>query len=87
MGGSKAQLDLGKLLTKRIRLIGSTLRGLPLPEKREAVERFRKHAFLLFEDERLRPVIDRVYPSHEVREAHERMEKNLNIGKILLSWK
>jgi NADPH:quinone reductase-like Zn-dependent oxidoreductase len=31
-------------------------------------------------------VIDRVYPAHEVAEAHRRMESNESFGKILLEW-
>jgi NADPH:quinone reductase-like Zn-dependent oxidoreductase len=86
MGGKDSTIDLGLVLRKRVQLIGSTLRGLSLPEKREAVERFRKSCFQRFESGELKPIIDKVYPAADVREAHKHMEQNKNIGKILLSW-
>jgi tumor protein p53-inducible protein 3 len=32
------------------------------------------------------PIIDKVYYVEEMREAHDRMEKNENIGKIVIKW-
>lgn len=34
--------------------------------------------------QRLLPVLDRVYPVAEIQEAHEYMETNKNVGKIVL---
>jgi NADPH:quinone reductase-like Zn-dependent oxidoreductase len=34
----------------------------------------------------LRPIIDRVYPANEIRDAHERMESNASVGKIVLTF-
>jgi NADPH:quinone reductase-like Zn-dependent oxidoreductase len=38
----------------------------------------------LFEDARLKPIIDTVYHWKNVADAHRRMEANRNIGKIIL---
>ena len=40
----------------------------------------------LFEKGLLKPVIDSVYPLEDVQAAHDRMQKNLNSGKILLKF-
>ncbi|MFJ8236282.1 zinc-binding dehydrogenase [Ureibacillus sp. NPDC094379] len=33
---------------------------------------------------KLRPIIDCVYPLEQIQQAHEHMESNRNIGKIIL---
>jgi putative PIG3 family NAD(P)H quinone oxidoreductase len=88
MGGAKTALDLGVLMHKRARLIGSTLRALPLPQKRLVVQRFWKDTGSRFwkGPGNLRPVVDRIFPADQAREAQARMESNLNVGKIVLSW-
>ena len=45
MGGKEVTLDIGQLMRRRAKLIGSVLRGLPLADKRRVVERFREHFF------------------------------------------
>lgn len=88
LGGTRTTLDLGVLMRKRARLVGSTLRALPLPQKRLVVQRFWKEEGSRFwkGPAKLGPIIDRVYPAEQAREAQARMESNLNIGKIVLSW-
>jgi NADPH:quinone reductase-like Zn-dependent oxidoreductase len=38
----------------------------------------------LLQDGTVQPVVDCVFPLEDVRQAHERMEANLNTGKIIL---
>jgi NADPH:quinone reductase-like Zn-dependent oxidoreductase len=87
MGGKDGKFDLSQLMRKRHRVIGSTLRGLPLAEKIAAVERFRSRFFDLLSAGKISPVMDRVFTFSEARQAQERMESNLNLGKIVLSWR
>jgi putative PIG3 family NAD(P)H quinone oxidoreductase len=85
MGGGKvAEADLGRLLSRRIRVIGSTLRNLPLQEKLQLTAQLADWALPRFDYGRLRPVIDTVLPWTEANEAHARMESDANIGKIVL---
>ena len=84
LGGSKVEVDLGKVLLRRIQIIGSALRGQSLDEKIAITDRFRSRVLPLFEKQELRPVLDTVLPLEEVREAHRRMEANQNLGKIVL---
>jgi len=86
MSGKDVPLNLGALMGKRAQIIGSTLRGLPLDDKREAVKRFETQFHAALEEGKLKPVIDQVFPAAQAGAAHQRMESNLNIGKILLSW-
>lgn len=86
VAGRSVELDLGLLLGKRLTLIGTVLRSRSLEEKVAVAEAFAADALPLFEDGRLRPVVDRVFPFSEVGAAHEYMEVNRNFGKIVLSW-
>jgi NADPH:quinone reductase-like Zn-dependent oxidoreductase len=85
MGGAVAgNLNLALLLTRRLQIQGSRLRGLSVESKAALTKRFTDFAMPRFEDGRLFPVIDSVYDWREVARAHVRMEENANIGKIVL---
>lgn len=84
MGSGRVQADLGLLLAKRVRLVGTVLRARPLEEKITVTRRFAEEVVPLFDSGVLRPVIDSRFPFDAVAEAHRRMEANANAGKILL---
>lgn len=82
LSGARGTLHLGRLLSKRLRLIGSTLRNRPLAEKIALKEQFMAQCWDAFLAGTLRPIIDSTYPITEIEAAHARMRQNLNIGKI-----
>jgi putative PIG3 family NAD(P)H quinone oxidoreductase len=84
LGGSRADLDIGVLMRKRARLIGSVLRSRTLDEKVDIREKFMSRFWPQIEAGEITPVIDRVYSIAEVEAAHARMAANENIGKIVL---
>ncbi|MEY3618537.1 MAG: hypothetical protein RL726_1235 [Actinomycetota bacterium] len=84
MGGASTNVNVGLLLTKRVRWIGTTLRARPIEEKAALTRRFAAEMLPLFEAGRLRPIIDRRYPLERIAEAHEAMGANANTGKILI---
>ncbi|MBX5475950.1 MAG: NAD(P)H-quinone oxidoreductase [Clostridia bacterium] len=84
MGGSHAEVPLGPLLAKRVRIQGTTLRSRPLEAKAALTQDFAAHALPLFAEGVLKPVVDRVFPVQEAAEAHRYMEANRNFGKIVL---
>jgi tumor protein p53-inducible protein 3 len=84
LGGAKAEIDLGRLLARRQTLAGMVMRTRPLADKIAVVERFRRDWLHRLEDGRLRPIVDTVMPLADARVAHERMESNANVGKIVL---
>jgi NADPH:quinone reductase-like Zn-dependent oxidoreductase len=86
MAGTKSEIDLGLLLRKRVTVIGTTLRGRSIEEKAEATRLFASSILPLVSRGAIRPVIDRVYPVDEIRDAHERMESNASFGKIVLTF-
>ena len=85
LGGSVAErFDMRKLMRKRARIEGSTLRGRSLEYKIKLTAEFSQYALPRFQSGALKPVIDRVFSWREVAEAHRYMEANKNIGKIIL---
>src|SRR6266480_4837534 len=86
MAGAKSEIDLGLLLRKRVTIIGTMLRGRSIEEKAEATRLFAASVLPLVSRGAIRPVIDRVYPANEIRDAHERMESNASFGKIVLTF-
>jgi NADPH:quinone reductase-like Zn-dependent oxidoreductase len=86
MGGPRAELDVGAVLRKRLRIVGSTLRSRSVNEKIELMERLRGDVLPGFEDGTLRPLLDSVFPLERAADAHRRMGANENVGKIVLTF-
>lgn len=85
MGGGSVNGDLlSKLLRKRIQLKTSTLRARSSDYKHELMMDFEKKLLGHFLTGNLKPVIDQVFSLDDIAQAHQRMESNLNFGKILL---
>jgi len=84
--GRTAELNLGMILNKRAHVVGTLLRSRAPEEKFVVAREFSDRIIPLFESNRLRPVIDRVFPFSEIRAAHQLMESNSNFGKIVLRW-
>jgi tumor protein p53-inducible protein 3 len=83
-GGKVTEFDLRKILSKRLQIIGSTLRSRS-PEYQMALTReMADFALPHFWRRTIKPVIDRVLPWAQVQEAHRLMESNANSGKIVL---
>jgi NADPH:quinone reductase-like Zn-dependent oxidoreductase len=85
MGGRQAELDLGKLLSKRAAVIATTLRARPATEKATIVAAVREHVWPLIEAGHVRPIIHSRYPLKRAADAHREMEASTHIGKILLT--
>ena len=78
------ELNLASLLTRRIQMIGSTLRGRPVEEKAELTEALSRRFGDALASGRVRPVVDRVLPLEQVAEAHRVMKASQHFGKIVL---
>jgi putative PIG3 family NAD(P)H quinone oxidoreductase len=84
MGGSIAEMNLGTVLGKSLRIIGSRLRARSLAEKITITGQFVERFWPMLEEGRLEPVIDRVFPIEEAQAAHAHVRQNRNIGKVIL---
>jgi NADPH:quinone reductase-like Zn-dependent oxidoreductase len=85
LAGTHCDLDLGKLLQKRVRLKGTTLRARPLEEKIVLAQILGKNIVPLIENKLLKPVIDRIFDFKEAAEAHEFLSQNESFGKVVLN--
>ena len=84
LAGRSAALNLGTVLSRRVRIIGTVLRSRPAREKAEATAAFTRDVLPLLERKVLRPVVDRVLPLERIAEAHALLESNATFGKVVL---
>ena len=84
MGGGRTEVNIGMLLSKRASIVGTVLRSRPLAEKVAISQRFATEVLPLFDAGLVRPVIDSRYPLSAIADAQAHMERNANIGKILI---
>lgn len=82
--GSRATIDLGRLLRDRLRVVGSVLRSRPRSEKAELVRAFRAFGSERLAARTMVPVIDRIFPFSEVRAAYEHLAHGRPLGKVAL---
>jgi len=91
-GGVKSEFNAGLVLRRRLTITGSTLRPRPTAFKQAIARNCLQHVWPLIERGQIKPVIYQVFdaapaqgPSGAAR-AHELMESNRHIGKIVLNW-
>lgn len=83
-GGARAELDLRPFMVKRLTLTASTLRPQPVENKGRLAAALRQSVWPLFAAKGLKPVIHARFPLAEAAAAHELMESDTHIGKIVL---
>ena len=84
LGGTKATINMATVMRKRLTLTGSTLRARSNEFKALLADEIHQHAWPLFEDGTIAPVMDEVFPLSRAADAHRRMEEGEHIGKIVL---
>jgi len=85
-GGTKAQVDAGLVLRKRLTLTGSTLRPRPVAFKAAIAAALREKVWPLLERRQVLPVIQEVFPAEQASRAHAAMEEGSHVGKLMLAW-
>ena len=84
--GSKIEANLLPIMLKRLIVSGSTLRIRDNNEKKLIADKLIQNIWPLIENKEIKIFIDKKYDYFDVIEAHKYMEKNQNIGKILLKF-
>ena len=84
LAGARAELPLGRMLSKRLTIRGTMLRSRPLEEKIAATRAFARQVVPQLERGVVRPVVDSEFAIADVRAAHERLESDETIGKVVL---
>jgi len=82
--GAKAELNLGALMGKRGRVMGSTLRARPLEEKAAAARALERHVLPLFERGLLEVPVAETFPLERVEDAYERFAEGGKVGKVVI---
>jgi NADPH2:quinone reductase len=84
VAGAQAQLDLRRVLARRLTIRGTVLRARPLEEKILATRAFAAEVVPLLERGVVRPVIDSRFDLSEIAAAHRRLESNATFGKVVV---
>lgn len=85
LSGALAQVDLMRLMLKRIVLTGSTLRARPADEKARLIAAVEATAWPWVVAGAVRPPIEATFPLAETKLAHLRLEAGEHVGKIVLT--
>ena len=83
--GAKADLNLGLLMAKRGRIMGSTLRARPLEEKAGAMRLVERHVLPLIESGAVTVPVADTFPLDDVAAAYERFTAGGKLGKVILT--
>lgn len=83
-GGSKAEINLARMLTKRLQVIGSTMRARPPAAKAIMVDAFKARFGDALAAGRIRPVIQEVFPWEAAGDGHRAMKAGEHFGKLAL---
>jgi putative PIG3 family NAD(P)H quinone oxidoreductase len=87
-GGVQGELNLGKLLIKRARVIGTTLRARPVSgphSKSEVVAAVTLAVWPMIADGKVRPIVGKRMPIQQAAEAHQLLVSGKVSGKIVLT--
>ncbi|HET6288508.1 MAG TPA: NAD(P)H-quinone oxidoreductase [Amycolatopsis sp.] len=86
-GGVKGELNIGKLLGKRVSVYAAGLRSRPLEQKAAIVADVRERLWPLVEQGSVKPIVGQVLPMAEAASAHRALEEGTVFGKVLLAAK
>jgi NADPH:quinone reductase len=84
--GPTADVPLRTLLSKRLRVIGTTLRARDTNERTLLTRRFARQIVPLFAKARLTAVVGAVRPMTDAQQSFEAMARNDTFGKTVLTW-
>ena len=83
--GARAEIDLARLMMKRIVLTGSTLRARPADEKARLISAVETTVWPWVRSGLVRPPVEATFPLAQASAAHLRLEAGGHVGKIVLT--
>lgn len=84
LGGAQSEINLQKIMVKRLTVTGSTLRARPAAEKGEIAKALQTQVLPLLERGTVKPVIDQIFSLTEAAAAHRQIDA-AHVGKIVLT--
>ena len=85
LAGPRTEIDMNLFFRKGLKLIGSTLRSREPQMKAEILSGMQRLLWGAFASGEIRPVIYKIMPITMAEEAHAILERNENIGKVVLT--
>ena len=85
LGGARAELPLAQVLSRRLRIIGSTLRARTIAAKAAVMDALAEHVWPRLESGEMQPVLEQVLPIAEAEAAHALIASNETFGKVVLA--
>jgi NADPH2:quinone reductase len=82
--GAKVEIDLMRLMLRRLTLTGSTLRVQSVEAKARMAKAIEARVWPLIGEGKFKPVIDSTFPLKDAAAAHRRIDAPDHIGKIVL---
>jgi NADPH2:quinone reductase len=82
--GSKVDINLMKVMLKRLTITGSTLRIRNKLFKGKILSELKQFVFPNFKTGKIKCYIDSIYKLSDAAEAHKRLEEGEHIGKVIL---
>lgn len=84
LAGTKTEIDLKNIYVRNVRIIGSTLRSRAPEVKAQILAELVKNVFPKIEQGLIKPAIYKVFPIEQTEEAQAVLQRNENIGKVVL---
>jgi NADPH2:quinone reductase len=85
-GGTKGEIDVLRVMQRRITITGSTLRAREVEFKQQIKAQLLQRVWPLLESGKIKPIVDKVFAMKDASAAHAHMESSAHIGKIILKW-
>lgn len=84
MGGRTGEVDFGRMLMKRQKLIGSTLRALAPEQKGRILAGLWDDFGDKFKSSKIKPIIDQVFAAEDIQQALDYVAANKTQGKVVI---
>ncbi len=85
MGGAVSEINIGLMMMKRLRVIGSTLRARPIAGKAKVMDALRQRVWPKIENGEIKPIIEKVFAIADVEAAYQLVASNNTVGKVVLT--
>ena len=85
MGGAEASVNLGLMMVKRQRIIGSTLRARSVAAKAAVMDALRDEVWPHIESGTIQPIVEAVLPIEDAEQAHALIAADQTFGKVVMT--
>ncbi|MGV8879836.1 MAG: NAD(P)H-quinone oxidoreductase [Sphingobacteriaceae bacterium] len=86
MKGNQVNMDLSKIMQKRLVITGSTLRARDASFKAAIARKLEEKVWSLISSGKIKPVVFKTFPFYNAANAHQLMESSAHMGKIVLMF-